>query len=180
MEAIAHAAAAAANTRIEIRFIGRFIGPPCRTNELRCLTRRIVVHSVRRSAPFKETTVHSEDSSPRHISWGLWIAVAVGSLLFLLGVARFVLRHRFVWTDALYCCLAVLPAALLHLVFDYVLHHARLASIVVVLAAAMLLFTFPVFDVALGLAILGTIGGPALTEWRTERRRTGRARDPVP
>jgi len=40
----------------------------------------------------------------------------------------------------------------------------------VLLAAAMLVFTFPVFDVALGLAILGTIGGPALTEWRTEKR----------
>jgi hypothetical protein len=114
--------------------------------------------------------VHSDDSTPRNIAWGLWIAVVVGSLLFFLGVARFVLRHRFGWTDALYCCLAVLPAALLLLVFDYVVHHARLAAIVVVLAAAMLVFTFPVFDVALGLAILGTIGGPALTEWRTERR----------
>lgn len=124
--------------------------------------------------------MHSDDSAPQKIAWGLWIAVAVGSLLFLLGVARFVLRHRFGWIDALYCCLAVVPAALLLLVFDYVLHHARLASIVVIIAAAMLLFTFPVFDVALGLAILGTIGGPALTEWRAERRRTGRTRDPVP
>jgi hypothetical protein len=124
--------------------------------------------------------VHSEDLATRKIAWGLWIAVAVGSLLFLLGVARFVLRHRFGWIDALYCCLAVLPAALLLLVFDYVLHHARLAAIVVLLAAGMFVFTSPVFDVALGLAILGTIGGPALTEWRTEKRRSGRARDLVP
>jgi hypothetical protein len=122
------------------------------------------------SAPFKETTVHSDDSARGKIEWGLWIAVAVGSLLFLLGVARFALRHRFGWTDALYCCLAVVPAAFLLLVFDYVLHHARLVSIMVLLAAAMLVFTFPVFDVALGLAILGTIGGPAFAEWRTEKR----------
>jgi hypothetical protein len=132
------------------------------------------------SAATKETTVHSDGSARRKISWGLCIAVAVGGLLFLLGVERFVVRHRFGWTDALYCCLAVLPAALLLLVFDYVLHHARLVSIMVLLAAAMLVFTFPVFDVALGLAILGTIGGPALTEWRNERRRSGRARDPLP
>jgi len=119
--------------------------------------------------------VPSDDSTHRNISWGLWIAVVVGSLLFFLGVARFVLRHQFSWIDALYCCLAVLPAALLLLVFDYVLHHARLASIVVVLAVGMLIVTSPVFDVALGLAILGTIGGPAFSEWRTERRRSGRA-----
>ena len=123
--------------------------------------------------------MHSDDSTPRKISWGLWIAVAIGSLLLFAGVARFVLRHRFGWTDALYCCLAVLPAALMLLVFDYVLHHARLASIVVVLAAAMLVVTSPVFDVALGLAILGTIGGPALTEWKAEKRRSGRTRDPL-
>jgi hypothetical protein len=122
------------------------------------------------SAPFKETTVNSDDSTHRNISWGLWIAVAVGILLVLLGVWRFVLRHHFGFIDALYCCLAVLPAAFLLLVFDYVLHHARLVSIMVLLAAAMLVFTFPVFDFALGLAILGTIGGPAFTEWRTEKR----------
>jgi hypothetical protein len=132
------------------------------------------------SAAIKETTVHSDDSATRKIAWGLWIAVAVGSLLFLLGVARFVLRHRFGWIDALYCCLAVVPAALLLLIFDYVLHHARLAAIVVLLGAGMLVFTSPVFDVALGLAILGTIGGPAFTEWRTEKRSSGRTRDPLP
>src|SRR5271156_4128177 len=47
MEASAHAIAAAPTTRLEIRFIGRFIGPPFHTHKLRCLTRRIVIHSAR-------------------------------------------------------------------------------------------------------------------------------------
>jgi len=66
MEAIAHAPAAAANTRIEIRFIGRFIGPPFHKDESRCLTRRIV--NIRPACPQQETiynragNVNSQDA----------------------------------------------------------------------------------------------------------------------
>jgi len=106
----------------------------------------------------------------RNIPWGAWITVAIGGLLFLFGVRRFVLGHHFGFIDALYCCLAVVPAWLLLLVFDYVLHHARLVSIVPLALAGMLAFTSPVFDVALGLALMGAIAGPALSDWRNEER----------
>lgn len=114
--------------------------------------------------------MNSDESTSRNISWGAWITVAVACLLFLLGVGRFVLRHRFGFIDALYCCLAVVPAALLLLVFDYVLHHAKLVSIIPLTCAGMLAFTSPVFDVALGLALVGAIGGPALSDWRSAER----------
>jgi len=36
--------------------------------------------------------------------------------------------------------------------------------------AGVLVFSSPVFDVALGLALVGAIAGPALSEWKNEKR----------
>jgi uncharacterized oligopeptide transporter (OPT) family protein len=98
------------------------------------------------------------------------IVVTVGALLFLFGAVRFVLRGHFGFLDALYCCFAVIPAGLLLLVLTYVLHHARLVLVIPLFAAGLLVFSFPVFDVALGLALVGAIAGPALSEWEEEKR----------
>jgi hypothetical protein len=114
--------------------------------------------------------VNSSRPSFRNIPWGAGIVVAVGGALFLLGVGRFVQRHHFGFMDALYCCLAVIPAGLLLLVFDYVLHHARLVSVIPLFLAGVLVFSSPVFDVALGLALMAAITGPALSEWKDEKR----------
>jgi len=72
--------------------------------------------------------------------------------------------------DALYCCLALVPAGLLLLVIAYVVQHAKLASVVPLALAGVLVFSSPVFDVALGLALVGAIAGPALSEWKNEKR----------
>jgi hypothetical protein len=114
--------------------------------------------------------VNSENSAPRNIAWGPLIVLACGVILFLLGAARFILRHHFSFTDALYCCLVVIPAGVLLLVFDYVLHHAKLVAVIPLFLAAMLIFTFPVFDVALGMALIAATAGPALSEWNDENR----------
>lgn len=114
--------------------------------------------------------MNSGESISRNIEWGQWIVLAAGGLLFLLGAGRFVMRHRFGFIDALDCGLAVLPAGLLLLVLTYVLHHAKLVLPIPLIVAAMLLFSFPVFDVALGIALMGMIAGPALTEWKNENR----------
>jgi hypothetical protein len=114
--------------------------------------------------------VNPGESNHRNIAWGPSIMIALGGGLFLLGAARFVLRHRFGFIDALYCCLAVVPAGLLLLVFDYVLHHARLVSIIPLAAAGVLVYSSPVFDVALGLVLMGAIAVPALSEWKTTNR----------
>jgi len=114
--------------------------------------------------------VNSNKSNLRNIEWGAWILVALGGLLFLLGARRFVLRHHFGFMDAVYCCLALVPVALLLLVIAYVVQHARLASVVPLALAVVLAFASPVFDVALGLALIGAIAGPALSEWRDEKR----------
>jgi len=114
--------------------------------------------------------VNSDESISRNIAWAPWIVTAAGALLFLLGVGRFFVRHRFGFIDALYCCLAVVPAGLLLLVFDYVFHHARLVLVIPLVLAGVLVFSSPVWDVALGLALMGAMVGPALSDWKNEKR----------
>lgn len=114
--------------------------------------------------------MNSNESMSRNIAWGPWIVTAVGALLFLLGVGRFFVRHRFAFIDALYCCLAVVPAGLLLLVFAYVFHHARLVLVIPLAFAGLLVFSSPVWDVALGLVLMGAMVGPALSDWKDEKR----------
>ena len=121
--------------------------------------------------------MNSGEPASRKIEWGPWIVFAIGGLLFLLGVGRFVHQHRFGLADALYCCLTIIPAGLMLLVLDYVLHHARLVLIIPLAAAGMLIFSSPVFDVALGLVLMGAMAGPAWSEWRNEKRKSTVAGD---
>ena len=110
------------------------------------------------------------NSTSRDIVWGPWIVLAIGVLLFLLGAARFVLRHHFALIDVIHCALAVVPAGFLLLVFDYVLHHAKLVSVIPLFAAGVLIFSSPVFDVALGVALVAAMAGPTLRDSRNENR----------
>jgi hypothetical protein len=113
-----------------------------------------------------------DESTSRSIEWGPLVLCGLGLLLFLLGATRFFLRHHFGLTDALYCALAIVPAGILLLVFDYVLHHAKLVSVIPICFAGLLLFTFPVFDVALGLTLMATVAGPALSNWKDARQQS--------
>jgi hypothetical protein len=114
--------------------------------------------------------VSGDESSPRTIAWVPWTIIAFGAALFLLGVARFVVRHRFGFNDALHCCLAVVPAGFSLLVFDYVLHHAKLVAVVLLAMVGALAFSSPVVDVAFGLVLMGALAGPALSDWRSATR----------
>ena len=111
---------------------------------------------------------NADEPAPRSIAWRPLI-FAAGSVLFLLGAGRFFIGGRFGLMDALHCVLAVAPAGLLLLVFAYVVDHARLASVPLLLVAGLLLFSSPVFDVALGLALMGGAAGHALREWKDEK-----------
>lgn len=114
--------------------------------------------------------MHSDESSSGKIAWGPWIIVLFGGVLFVLGVARFIQRHHFGFIDALYCCLAVIPAGLFLLVLSYVVQHARLASIIPLGAGGLLAITSPIADISLGLALMGAVAGPAMSEWQSEKR----------
>jgi hypothetical protein len=114
-------------------------------------------------------SLNSDKSSSEDVAWGPWVIGALGGVLLALGVARFVQRHGFDYLDALYCCLAVVPAGLGLLVLAYVIQHAKLAAVIPLVATGVLVFAYPVFDVALGLALWGAVAVPALSEWRTKR-----------
>jgi hypothetical protein len=120
-----------------------------------------------------EHPVTAKESKLRKIAWGAGPLFAFGGALFLLGAWRLVLAHRIHFEDVLYCCLAILPAGLLLLVFDYVLHHAKLVSIMVFIMAGILAYSFPVFDVALGLTLMGAIGGSMLSDWKSPAPHAG-------
>ena len=113
-----------------------------------------------------------DESTSRNVESGPLVLGALGLLLFLLGATRFFLRHHFGLTDALYCAIVIVPAGILLLVFDYVLHHAKLVSVIPICFAGLLLFTFPVFDVALGLTLMAAVARPALSSWKDERRQS--------
>jgi len=113
--------------------------------------------------------VNATGSISEKIVWGPWIIGVSGFVLFLVGSVRFALKHRFGPIDALYCCLAVVPAVLFLLVFSYVLQHAKMASIIPLFMGGIMIFSFPVIDVALGLAMLGVVAGPALGEWKNKK-----------
>ena len=101
--------------------------------------------------------MNSNESASRKIDWGPWIVAAAGGGFFLLGAGRFLQRHHFDLSDALYCCLAVIPAGILILVIAYLVQHAKAAAVIPLVLAGALLFSSPIFDVALGLALMGVV-----------------------
>ena len=112
--------------------------------------------------------MNAPETIARKIVWGPWIIAVFGVVLFLLGAVRFVLKHRFGFIDALYCCLAVVPAGVFLLVFSYVLQHAKFVSIIPIFVSAILIFSFPVIDIALGLAMIGAVAVPALDQCKNK------------
>jgi hypothetical protein len=113
--------------------------------------------------------VNASDSISGKIAWGSWIILVSGVLLFLVGAVRFAFEHRFGPVDALYCCIAIVPAGLFLLIFSYVLQHAKLATVIPFFMCGILVFSSRVADVALGLTMMGVIALPALTEWKSKK-----------
>jgi hypothetical protein len=111
----------------------------------------------------------SDESTSRNIEWGPRIILAAGALLFLLGAGRFVLAHHLSLSDALYCFLLVIPAWLLLLIIAYVVQHAILASVIPIAAAAMWAYSSPIFDIALGLALMAIISESIQSERKCQQ-----------
>ena len=118
----------------------------------------------------EKSSVASQPSVSRYFPWGPLFVIGLGALLLILGTWRFYLRHHFGLADALHCGLAIIPAGLLLLVSDYVLHHAKLVLPLPLILAGMLVRSSPSFDVAIGIVLAGAMAGPLLREWKEERR----------
>ena len=114
--------------------------------------------------------VRSDATTVRKIEWGPVLVAGIGVGVLLLGARGFYQRGHFGLVDALHCGLLLIPAAALLLLTSYVLQHGKLAALMPVFIAALLIHAYPKFAVALGLALVGAIVGPALGEWKDARQ----------
>jgi hypothetical protein len=83
----------------------------------------------------------------------LLLAVAI----FAVGAMRYYRHGNFSLAQAGYCLLAMLASLVVLLVFDYTLHHAKLAAVMVLIFVALFLVTSPAFCVGMGLALAGMV-----------------------
>jgi hypothetical protein len=109
------------------------------------------------------------NASLRKIPWGMCVVLAIGVGLVLLGAVRFYRGGNFGLREALYCALALIPAGLLLLVIAYVVQHAKLVAVIPLMFAVVLIHASPVFDVAIGIMLMGVMLEPYVSEWRRAR-----------
>ena len=83
----------------------------------------------------------------------LLLAVAI----FLAGAARYYRHGSFTLAQAGYCLVAVVASLAVLLVFDYTLHHAKIAAVMVLVFAALFLVVSHAFCVGMGLALAGMV-----------------------
>lgn len=83
----------------------------------------------------------------------LFLAVAI----FLAGAVRYYLHGNFSLAQAGYCLLAVLASLVVLLIFDYTLHHAKIAAVMVLIFVVLFLVASPAFCVGMGLGLAGTV-----------------------
>jgi hypothetical protein len=88
---------------------------------------------------------------------GLFEFTLLGAVVLGAGVLRFILHRHFSLVQAAYCVLSIPAALILLMIFDYTLHHARIACLMVVLMLLLWTFGSPAFCVGLGLTMLGMV-----------------------
>jgi hypothetical protein len=86
---------------------------------------------------------------------GLFEFTLLGVVVLGAGVVRFILHRHFSLAQAAYCVGSIPAALLLLVIFDYTLHHARIACLMVVVMLLLLAFASPAFCIGLGLTMLG-------------------------
>jgi hypothetical protein len=77
--------------------------------------------------------------------------------IFAAGALRYYLHGNFSLAQAGYCLVAVLASVVVLLVFDYTLHHAKLAAVMVLIFVMLFLVASPAFCVGMGLGLAGMV-----------------------
>jgi hypothetical protein len=83
----------------------------------------------------------------------LLLAVAI----FLVGAVRYYLHGNFSLAQAGYCLVSILVSLVVLLIFDYTLHHAKIAAVMVLVFVVLFLVTSPAFCVGMGLGLAGMV-----------------------
>ena len=82
-------------------------------------------------------------------------------MIFLAGAVRYYLHRSFTLAQAGYCLVAVVTSLVVLLVFDYTLHHAKIAAVMVLIFVVLFLVVSPSFCVGMGLGLAGMVLGQA-------------------
>jgi cell division protein FtsW (lipid II flippase) len=89
------------------------------------------------------------------VAKGPAILLLLALAIFATGVARYYRYGNFSLAQAGYCLLALLASLVVLLVFDYTLHHAKLAAVMVLIFIVLFLVASPAFCVGMGLGLAG-------------------------
>jgi glucan phosphoethanolaminetransferase (alkaline phosphatase superfamily) len=77
--------------------------------------------------------------------------------IFLAGAVRYYRHGSFTLAQAGYCLVAVVASLVVLLVFDYTLHHAKIAAVMVLIFVVLFLVASPAFCVGMGLGLAGMV-----------------------
>lgn len=83
----------------------------------------------------------------------LLLAVAI----FAAGAVRYYRHGNFSLAQAGYCLVALVASLVVLLVFDYTLHHAKIAAGMVLIFVVLFLVASPAFCVGLGIGLAGMV-----------------------
>jgi cell division protein FtsW (lipid II flippase) len=85
------------------------------------------------------------------------LLLVLGVAIFLAGAVRYYRHGNFTLAQAGYCLVAILASLVVLLVFDYTLHHAKIAAVMVLVFVLLFLVASPAFCVGMGLGLAGMV-----------------------
>lgn len=85
------------------------------------------------------------------------LLLLLGVAIFAAGAVRYYRHGSFSLAQAGYCVIAVLASLMVLLVFDYTLHHAKIAAVMVLIFVALFLAASPAFCIGMGLGLAGMV-----------------------
>jgi cell division protein FtsW (lipid II flippase) len=91
------------------------------------------------------------------VAKGPALLLLLGVGIFAAGAVRYYRHGNFSLAQAGYCLVAILVSLVVLLVFDYTLHHAKIAAIMVLVFVVLFLVASPAFCVGMGLGVAGMV-----------------------
>jgi len=91
------------------------------------------------------------------VAKALAILLLLAVAIFAAGAVRYYRHGNFTLAQAGYCVVAVLASLVILLVFDYTLHHAKVAAAMVLIFVVLFLVASPAFCVGMGLGLAGMV-----------------------
>jgi hypothetical protein len=85
------------------------------------------------------------------------ILLLLAAAIFAVGAVRYYRHGNFTLAQAVYCGLEILASLPILLIFDYTLHHAKIAAVMVLIFVVLFLVASPAFCIGMGLGLAGMV-----------------------